>query len=379
MAQVTLKSVSKIYRRKNGTDFTAINDLNLAIEDHEFVVLTGPTKCGKSSVVRMIAGLEKISKGEILIGDRRINAMPPKDRDVALISDRYLPYPGMTVRANLAFALEQRKFSKAETKKRVLAAAEILDLQELLEGKPKVLSAEQRQRVAVARAVALQPKVLLFDEPLSNLGAIERVQLRSQIARLHQRLRATMIYVTHDPVEAMALGGRIVVMNDGMVQQTGTAMHLYEEPVNSFVASFLGSLPMNFVEGTLRRDRDSLLFSEKEEGTIEARLPDLEFPSAQDFIDKPVLLGIRPENIRVTELPKPPAKYSGIFPALVDLVEPVGSEAIIHLHTGVHKLLSRSRLVMDQRDSGHRLRFEIDVKKVHLFDPVSMRRIGPRT
>ena len=379
MAQLILKTVSKIHPRKNGTDLTAVNDLNLEIEDHEFVVLAGPAGCGKSSVIRMIAGLETISKGEIFIGDRRINDVPPKDRDIALVPDSYLPYPRMTVHDNLAFGLKQRKFSEAEITKRVAVTAEILGLQELLEGKSVVLSGEQRQRVAVARAVALQPRVFLFDEPLLNLDVVARVQLRGEIAKLHQRLQVATIYATHDPVEAMTLGGRIVVMNDGMVQQAGTGSTLYEEPVNSFVAGFFGNPPMNLVRGTLRQNRDSLLFSEMEEGTIEARWPSSEFPIAPDFIGKPVLLGIRPEDIQVAQPQKAPEKYSGTFPAIVDLVEPRGSETVIYLQTGSHKLFCRSSLWMDHRESGHRLQFEMDLRKAHLFDPVSMRRIGPGT
>lgn len=378
MAQVTLKAVSKIYPRKNATDLTAVSDLNLEIEDHEFVVLAGPAGCGKSSVVRMIAGLEEISKGDIFIGDRRINDVPSKDRDIALVPESYVPYPLMSVHDNLAFGLTLRKFSKSEIKNRVLAAAGILGLQELLDRKPEALSAEQRQRVAVARAVALQPKIFLFDEPLANLDAEARVQMRNEIAKLHQRLQATMIYVTHDPVEAMALGSRIVVMNDGMVQQAGTAATLYDEPANSFVAGFLGSPPMNLVQGTLKQDRDSLLFSEMDEGTIEVRWPSSAFPGARDFIGKPVLLGIRPEDIQ-DQPPKAAEKYSGTFPAIVDLVEPIGSEAVIYLLTGAHTLVCRSRRGVDHRESGHRLQFEMDVKKAHLFDLVSMQRIGPGT
>jgi multiple sugar transport system ATP-binding protein len=379
MAQVILKAVSKIYPRKNGTDRTAVNDLSLEIEDHEFVVLTGPASCGKSSVLRMIAGLEGISKGDIFIGDRRINDVPPKDRDVALVPDSYLPYPRMTVHDNLAFGLKRRKFSEAEIKKRVATAASILGLQELLEGKAAVLSAEQRQRVAVARAAALQPRVFLFDEPLLNLDAIARVQLRGEIVKLHQRLQVATIYTTHDPVEAMALGGRIVVMNDGMIQQAGTGSTLYEEPANCFVAGFLGSPPMNLVRGTLKQNRDSLLFSEMEEGTIEASWPSSEFPIARDFIGKPVLLGIRPENIQLAQSQKAPEKYSGTFPAIVDLVEPRGSETVISLQTGSHKLFCRSNLWMDHREAGHRFQFKMDLRKAHLFDPVSTRRIAPGT
>jgi multiple sugar transport system ATP-binding protein len=377
MAQVNLKAVSKVYPHKNGTDLVAVGDLNLEISDHEFVVLTGPAGCGKSSVVRMIAGLEEVSKGEIFIGDRRSNDVPPKDRDIALVPQSYVPYPLMSVHDNLAFGLKRRKFSEAEITKRVKAAAEILGLEELLERKPDELSSEQRQRVAVARAVALQPKAFLFDEPLSSLDPDARVRMRNEIAKLHQRLQVTTIYATHDPVEAMALGDRIVVMSNGTVQQAGTAPVLYREPANAFVARFLGDPPMNLVEGTLRQDRDSFLFSENGEGTIAVRLPSSEFSGVREFVGQPVLLGIRPEDIRVAQHPKAPEKYSGAFPAIVDLVEPLGSNTLIYLQTGAHTLICRSRRGADAHESGHRSQFQIELEKAHLFDPASTRRIGP--
>jgi multiple sugar transport system ATP-binding protein len=377
MAQVTLKAVSKIYPRGNGTDLAALGELNLDIQDHEFVVLAGPAGCGKSSVIRMIAGLEEISQGDIFIGDRRVNDVTPKDRDVAWVAESFVPYPGMSVSAHLAFGLTLRKFSKAEIKKRVQSAAEILGLQELLERKAEVLSLEQRQRLALARAVALQPKVFLFDEPLSHLEAAARTQMRKEIAKLHQRLQATLIYATRDPVEAMALGGRMVLLNEGTVQQAGPARILYDEPANSFVATFLGSPPMNLVLGTLKQDRDSLLFSETEEGTIEVRLPAAKFPGLQDFIGKPVLLGIRPEDIEVAQPSNAPERYSGTFRAIIDLVEPMGAGAVIYLQTGPHTLLCRSRPGVDPGETGHRSQFGMDLNKAHLFDPVSRRRIGP--
>ena len=372
MAKVSLKGVTKIYPGK-GRDITAVNELDLEIQDHEFVVLAGPPNCGISSIVRMIAGLEEISKGDIFIGERRVNDLPPKDRDIALVPQNYTPYPRMPVGDNLAFGLKLRKFPSAEIKKRMVAAAEILGLQELLKRQPESLSGAQRQRLAIARAIALQPRVFLFDEPLANLGATTRGQMRNEIAKLHQRLQATMIYATHDPVEAMALGGRIVVMNDGAIQQDGTAPTLYDEPVNVFVAGFLGSPPMNFVRGALKQDRDWLLFSEADEGTIEARWPISEFPAGQDFVGKPVLLGVRPEEIRIAESAKA-EKYSGIFPAIIDLVETVGAEVDLTLQTGAHTLICRSRRGVDQ-PAGHRAQFQLNLKRLRLFDPVSTRRI----
>jgi multiple sugar transport system ATP-binding protein len=374
MAKVSLKNVTKIYPGKNGRDVTAVNDLNLEIQDHEFVVLVGPRNCGISSIVRMIAGLDDISKGDIFIGDRRVNDMPPKDRDIAMVSQSYAPYPRMSVYDNLAFGLKLRKFPNAETKKRVLAAAGILGLQELLERKPESLSSEQRQRVAIARAIALQPKVFLFDEPFANLEAKTRGQMRNEITKLHQRLQATMIYATHDPIEAMAMGGRIVIINDGAIQQDGTALSLYDEPANSFVAEFVGP-PMNLVQGTLKEDRDSLVFSEREDGVIEVRLPISEFPGARDFAGGLVLLGIRPEDIEVAGFTKVTEKHPGSFPAIVDLVEPMGREANLYLQTGAHTVVCRSQRQVDNREAGHRLQFELNVGKVCLFDPISRRRI----
>lgn len=375
MAKVSLKGVTRIYPGKNGRDVTAVNDLDLEIQDHEFVVLAGPPNCGISSIVRMIAGLEDISKGDIFIDDRRVNDLPPRDRDIALVFQNYSPYPRMSVQDNLAFGLKLRKFPSAEAKKRVVAAAGILGLEELLERKTESLSAEQRQRLAVARAIALQPKAFLFDEPFANLEGTARGQLRNEIAKLHQRLQVTMIYATHDPVEAMAMGGRIVVLNDGAIQQDGTAPALYEEPGNVFVAGFLGSPPMNFVRGALKQERDWLLFSEADEGTIEARWPISEFPAGQDFAGKPVLLGIRPEEIGIAESAKA-EKDIGSFPAIIELVEVRGAEVDLTLQTGAHTLVCRTQRGVDHRPAGHRARFQLNLKKLCLFDPDSTRRIA---
>jgi multiple sugar transport system ATP-binding protein len=374
MAKVSLKGVTKIYPGKS-RDVTAVSDLELEIQDREFVVLAGPPNCGISSVVRMIAGLENISKGDIFIGDRRVNDLPPKDRDVALVPQNYTPYPRMPVYDNLAFGLKLRKFPGAEIKKRVVAAAGILGLQELLERKAETLSTAQRQRLAVARAIAVQPKVFLFDEPLASLEATARGQLRNEIAKLHPRLQATMIYATHDPVEAMAMGGRILVMNDGAIQQDGTAPALYDEPVNVFVARYLGSPPLNFVRGALKQDRDWLLFAEADEGTIEARWPISEFPAGQDFVGKPVLLGVRPEEIRMAES-RTAEKYSGSFPAIIDLVEALGAEVDLTLQTGAHTLICRTNRGVDHPAAGHRAQFQLNLRKLRLFDPDSTYRIG---
>jgi multiple sugar transport system ATP-binding protein len=373
MANVSLRNLTRIYPGKDGRDRTAVNNLNLEIQDREFVVLAGPSHCGISSIVRMIAGLDDVSKGDLFIGDRRANDLPPKDRDIAMVSQDYAPYPRMSVYENVAFGLKRRKFPTAEIKKRVQAAAGIVGLQELLESKTQSLSSTQRQCVALARAIALQPKVFLFDEPLTNLDAKTRGQMRNQIAKLHQRLQATMIYATHDSIEAMALGGRIVVVNDGAIQQDGTTLSLYDEPANSFVAEFLGA-PFNLVEGMLKQDRDSLVFSEQDDGTIEVRWPISEFPEARDLVGKPVLLGIRPEDIRVAQSSKA-ERHSGSFRAIVDLVEVIGAEVNIYLQTGAHTLACRIGRSVDQPEAGHRLQFEMNTPKVCLFDPISRRRI----
>lgn len=373
MASISLKHVTTT--NPDGRDGSALSDLDLEIQDREFVVLLGPPNSGISSVVRVIAGLDEVAKGDIFIGDRRVNDLEPKARDIALVPQSYVPYPRMSVADNLAFGLTLRKFPKAEIKKRVLAAAGLLGLQDSLGRKPESLSGEQRQRIAIARAIALQPKAFLFDRPLATLEPEERARMRHEIVKLHQRLQATMVYTTHDPIEAMALGARVIVMNEGVVQQEGTALSLYEEPANVFVAGLLDP-PMNLIRGTLKQDRDGIVFRESEEGTIELRLPPSRFPGAADFAGGLVLLGVRPEEIEVAENTKNAEQASGRFPALIDLVEAIGRESNLYLQTGAHTLLCRSARQMDHREAGHRSQFELDAEKVRLFDPVSGRRIA---
>ncbi|MEO8205970.1 MAG: sn-glycerol-3-phosphate ABC transporter ATP-binding protein UgpC, partial [Chthoniobacterales bacterium] len=268
MAKVSLKNVFKIYKGDRGKDVTAVTDFNLEIRDREFVVFVGPSGCGKSTTLRMIAGLEEISKGDVSINDKRVNDEPPKDRDIAMVFQNYALYPHMSVYDNMAFGLKLRKYPKAEIHKRVIEAAAILGIDQFLDRKPKALSGGQRQRVAVGRAIVRQPKVFLFDEPLSNLDAKMRVQMRTEITKLHQRLQATMIYVTHDQVEAMTMGERIVVMKDGLIHQVDEPLKLYNEPVNLFVAGFLGSPPMNFIAGTLSGESNNIIFKENGGGAI---------------------------------------------------------------------------------------------------------------
>src|SRR5579859_2814965 len=294
MAKVTLKNVGKIY----GSNVVAVNNVNIEIADKEFLVLVGPSGCGKSTTLRMVAGLEELSGGEIRIDDVLVNDVPPKDRDIAMVFQNYALYPHMTAYENMAFGLRLRKYPKEEIKQRVYEAANILGIQELLNRRPKELSGGQRQRVAVGRAIVRKPKVFLFDEPLSNLDAKLRVQMRAEISKLHTRLQATMIYVTHDQAEAMTMGDRICVMKDGNIMQVAEPLELYNRPANLFVAGFIGSPSMNFFKGRMRRAGDFLDFVEDNAaGTpLTLRLPGALAAKAAVLADKPVILGLRPED-----------------------------------------------------------------------------------
>jgi multiple sugar transport system ATP-binding protein len=373
MAKVTLNNVFKIYPGEKGKDVTAVQNFNLEVKDREFVVFVGPSGCGKSTTLRMIAGLEEISKGDVSIDNRRVNDVAPKDRDIAMVFQNYALYPHMSVYENLAFGLKLRKFPKAEIKKRVQEAATILGIEQYLDRKPKALSGGQRQRVAVGRAIVRQPKVFLFDEPLSNLDAKMRVQMRTEITKLHQRLQATMIYVTHDQVEAMTMGDRIVVMKDGVIQQIDAPLKLYNEPSNLFVAGFLGSPPMNFISGKLKEGPDNtVIFKEIQDGVVECKLPNR--ASAKAFVGKDVVIGFRPEALTLVHDSSSPSAGCR-FQAIIDIVEPMGAETNIYLQTGAHTVICRSEAHMDHSEIGHRIQFEVDPAKVHLFDPVSTSRI----
>jgi len=371
MAKVSIQHVSKIYAAEKGREVVAIQDFNLEVNDREFVVFAGPAGCGKSAMLRMIAGLEKISKGDIFIGDRRVNDLPPKDRDIAMVFQNYALYPHMSVYENMAFGLKFRKFPKPGIKKRVTEAAAILGIEKCLDRKPAALSGGERQRVAVGRAIVQQPKVFLFDEPLSNLDAGMRLQMRTELINLHQRLQATMICVTRDQAEAMTMGDRIVIMKEGLIQQTGAPMALYREPENLFVAGFLGSPAMNFIHGKLRESGDALIFKENQGGVIEIKLGNR--PEARPFAGREIIAGIRPENI---EIVTGPARPGGLrFQALVDVIERLGAEANVHLQTGAHTLVCRTPALLGNDDAGHRMQFEIDPARIHLFDPETTRRI----
>lgn len=372
MANVTLRNVYKIYPGERGADVTAVTDFNLEVADREFVVFVGPSGCGKSTSLRMIAGLEEISKGEVFIDEKLVNDVPPKDRDIAMVFQNYALYPHMSVYDNMAFGLKLRKFPKAEIHKRVMEAAEILGIRQYLERLPKALSGGQRQRVAVGRAIVRHPKVFLFDEPLSNLDAKMRVQMRMEITRLHQRLEATVIYVTHDQIEAMTMGTRIVVMKDGFIQQVDTPLKIYHEPANLFVAGFLGSPPMNFVEGTLERAGGAVFFREKQNGAITLNFQAREVVSP--YIGKEVILGVRAEDCEMVTSNE--GSSENAFTAIIDLVEPMGSESYIHIGTGRHSLICRSRSTVNQSDAGHQHLFAIKTENIHLFDPITTVRIA---
>ena len=359
MAQVTLKDVRKVFDK----DVVAVDDANIEIQDREFVVLVGPSGCGKSTTLRMVAGLEEMTSGEIYIDGKLVNDIPPKDRDIAMVFQNYALYPHMTVYQNMAFGLKLRKYPKEEIETRVRDAAEILGIQDLLERKPKALSGGQRQRVAVGRAIVRKPKVFLFDEPLSNLDAKLRVQMRTEISKLHTSLEATMIYVTHDQVEAMTMGGRIVVMKDGRIQQNDTPLSLYNKPVNKFVAGFIGSPSMNFVQGTLVAEGGGLVF---DEGNLRLPLPKEHHDALKDHVGKEVTLGIRPEDIHDPDSMGRSVEAVEIE-ALVEVVEPMGNEVFLYLTTGKSSFVARVDPVHIPTVK-QRVRLAAEIDKAHFFD-----------
>ena len=356
MATVTFEHVFKRYG-----EVTAVNDFNLEIQDEEFLVLVGPSGCGKTTALRMIAGLEEISEGTLKIGDRVVNDLAPKDRDVAMVFQSYALYPHMSVFDNLAFGLKLRKVPKAQIDKRVRDAAATIELTNLLDRKPKQLSGGQRQRVALGRAIVREPAVFLMDEPLSNLDAKLRVQTRAEIARLHQRLRTTVVYVTHDQVEAMTMGDRIAVMNFGVLQQVGSPQDLYQQPVNKFVAGFIGSPAMNFVNVKPRKEGGQTKLVSAE---FELPVPD-SLMGAVDGGAAEFAAGFRPEHFQIVNGAAPGA--GATFRATCDVVEFLGNEELLHVRVGEHDLVAVV-------DASHRVRpgdvieFFVPIDKIHLFD-----------
>jgi len=361
MARVVLENVTKIY--PGGVK--AVDNLSLEIADQEFVVLVGPSGCGKSTTLRMIAGLEEVTSGRIMIGDRVVNDVPPKDRDIAMVFQNYALYPHMTVYKNMAFGLMLRKVPKAEIDRKVREAANMLGISELLDRKPKELSGGQRQRVAVGRAIVRNPKAFLFDEPLSNLDAKLRVEMRAELKRLHRRLQTTTIYVTHDQEEAMTLGDRIVVLKDGVVQQVATPLELYERPANRFVAGFIGTPPMNFLEGRLLLEDGHIYF---DEGSCKIRLPDDHKEQLGRFVGSSVVLGIRPESLSF----KREGEFVGednALPVKVLVVEPLGDRMDVYVSTASHdRIVCRVDARTDVRE-GQGAPLYVDVTRVHVFEP----------
>ena len=365
MASVEIKNVTKVFDKK----VTAIDDVSLKIEDKEFVVLVGPSGCGKSTLLRMIAGLEEITDGEIDIDGDTINEVPPKDRDIAMVFQNYALYPHMSVYDNMAFGLKLRKFPKQEIKNRVHEAAEILDIMDYLQRKPKALSGGQRQRVAVGRAIVRQPKVFLFDEPLSNLDAKLRVQMRIEINQLYNRLKTTMIYVTHDQIEAMTMGSKIVVLKDGVIQQVDSPLNLYNDPANKFVAGFIGSPSMNFFHGKISGN-DELYF---ESDIFTVKISKQLLSALTQYKEKEVILGVRPENI-VDVSEKEGKNCSTPFNVNVDVSEPIGNEIFVYFHD---KQQSYCMRFPPQKlyKTGEKIKIAINLEKVYFFDPQNEQRI----
>ena len=363
MASVTLKNVSKVY---NG-GVKAVTDFNLEVKDKEFVILVGPSGCGKSTTLRMIAGLEEITSGELYIGDTLANDVAPKDRDIAMVFQNYALYPHMTVYDNMAFGLKLRKVPKDEIKRRVGEAAKTLDIAHLLDRKPKALSGGQRQRVALGRAIVRNPKVFLLDEPLSNLDAKLRAQMRTEISKLHQRLGTTFIYVTHDQTEAMTMGDRIVVMKDGFIQQVDTPQNLYDYPTNLFVAGFMGSPQMNFIDGTIAKDGDDYFFKF---GRYNIRVPKEKNKDdvLKDYIGKSVILGVRPENVHdEPEILEKIKDGNGIVEADVDVTELMGSETYLYLSCENVPITARVNPATTAK-TGDRIKVAFDLSRMHMFD-----------
>jgi multiple sugar transport system ATP-binding protein len=361
MAEVTLRNVGKRY-----DDVVAVSNVNLDIPNHEFVVLVGPSGCGKSTTLRMIAGLEEISDGEISIGGEVVNDLPPKDRDIAMVFQNYALYPHMTVAENMSFGLKLRKFPKAEIKQRVDNAARILDITELLTRRPKQLSGGQRQRVAMGRAIVRNPKVFLFDEPLSNLDAKLRVQMRTEIKRVHQKVKTTTVYVTHDQVEAMTLADRVVVMNNGRIEQIGTPNELYHHPRTRFVAGFIGSPAMNFVPARLENKGNAL--SLRLSDSLAFPVPDDRAAHYRGYAGKEVVFGLRPEHITETRGLENGSGYEFSIP--LDVVEPMGMETMVFFKVEGTEVCGRVD-PMAAKGSGEVMALRANLDRMHLIDPVT--------
>ncbi len=404
VARVVIEHLSKVFTGPRGESIHAVVDASLSVEDKQFVVLVGPSGCGKTTTLRLIAGLEEASSGAISIDGQVVSDLAPRNRNIAMVFQNYALYPHMSVYENMAFGLKVRNHPKAEIDKRVKEAAEILDLLPCLDRKPAALSGGQRQRVAVGRAIVRQPKVFLFDEPLSNLDANLRAQMRAEISRLHTRLAATMIYVTHDQAEAMTLGQRIVVMKQGVIQQVADPLDLYHRPANRFVAGFIGSRPMNFFHGALARKGNGLFFEEQPaNGAVASRSLSLRVDESMalrlnDYLGRAVVFGIRPENIAWLSVERGASERQSVEPSLsrstlprshaeagdalseqkveavVQAIEALGADTYLHLASGAHSFVART-CGTNRVSANHKLSLVFDMASAHFFDPTTEKTI----
>ena len=359
MAQVSLRNVSKSFPG----GIKAVDNMNLGVENKKFMILVGPSGCGKSTTLRMIAGLEEITKGEIFIGNKLVNDIPAKDRDIAMVFQNYALYPHMTVFENMAFGLKLRRYPRSEIVQRVKEAADILGIKHLFCRRPKELSGGERQRVAVGRAIVRKPLVFLFDEPLSNLDATLRVQMRTEIHKLHIRLQTTIIYVTHDQVEAMTMGDKIAVMKDGILHQVADPITIYDHPANKFVAGFIGSPPMNFMQGKLFKKDGRIYF---DEGKIQVKLTEDAYDKVAPYIGKEVIFGLRSEDI-YDKLFVSDAPPENIVRVTCEVVEPMGPEVYLYLNTGRHTFIARVG-AHDRPEVNQDIDVVFDMSKAHFFD-----------
>jgi multiple sugar transport system ATP-binding protein len=371
MPRVVIENLTKIFKGPWGEEICAVNHASLSVGTGEFLVLVGPSGCGKTTTLRLIAGLEQITQGTISVDGKIINDVPPKDRDIAMVFQNHALYPHMTARENLAFGLKLRKTPKAEIERRISEAAEILGLKDCLDRKPQELSGGQRQRVSLGRALARQPKVFLFDEPLSNLDAILRAQMRREILKLHARLGSTMIYVTHDQAEAMAMGDRIAVMREGTIQQASDPLKLYHCPANLFVAGFFGSPPMNFFRGTILKTEKGLYFQAQSgaaaDWTFTMGVEDKMAAALADYAGRSVVFGIRPENIADRNNASDAAP-GWTVEAVVERVEPLGAETHLHLAGGGHTFVARFSAMEQRIEAPRKMTLVFDMRKAHFFD-----------
>ena len=361
MAEVVFKNVKKIY--EGGV--LAVEDVNLNIRDKEFIVLVGPSGCGKSTTLRMLAGLEEITEGEVTIDGVVVNDKAPKDRDIAMVFQNYALYPHMTVEENISFGLRLRRFPKEEIKRRVSEASSILGLDDYLGRKPKALSGGQRQRVAIGRVIVRKPKVFLFDEPLSNLDAKLRVQMRAEIIKLHSKLKVTSVYVTHDQTEAMTMGDTIVVMNDRHIQQIGTPMEVYNNPVNKFVAGFIGNPPMNFINVQVQEKSGAIWFDFKD---FSMRVPAQFNDKIRPYVGKEVTFGIRPDNIVDKSMFPADQIQDNVGKANVEIVEQLGSEMLVYFATSNHSFVAKYDPYIKLHGGDTNVEFVFDITKAHAFD-----------